>query len=81
MLLTFPLIIQIHSKYSIQRKTNTYKVTYFVKDNFHAEYQGSLGRLESSVEEEYVTNLKHSCYREKNYSKSIDILPYFYRHK
>lgn len=40
-----------------------------MKENFHAEYQGSLGRLETSVEEEHINNLKHSCYREKNYSE------------
>lgn len=44
-------------------------IPYFVKDNFHTEYQGSVGRLEASVEEEYVTTLKHACYRERNYSK------------
>lgn len=45
------------------------KVPYYVKENFHSEYQGSLRRLEISVEEEYVNNLRHACYREKNYSK------------
>lgn len=53
----------------MHRKTNTFKVSYYVKDNFHTEYQGSVGRLEASVEEEFINNLKHSCYREKNYSK------------
>lgn len=57
------------SKYSIHRTTKTFKVAYYVKENFHAEYQGSLGRLETSVEEEHINNLKHSCYREKNYSE------------
>lgn len=45
------------------------KIPYFVKENFHVEYQGSLSRLDVSVEEEYVTNLKHACYRERNYRK------------
>lgn len=45
------------------------RVPYYVKDSFHNEYQGSIRRLEASVEEEYVTNLRHACYREKNYSK------------
>lgn len=56
-------------KYSIERRTVSLNIPYFVKDNFHTEYQGSLGRLEASVEEEYVTTLKHACYRERNYSK------------
>lgn len=58
-----------HRKYTIHRRTNTYKISYYVKDNFHSEYQGSLGRLEASVEEEYINNLKNSCYRERSYSK------------
>lgn len=56
-------------KYSVERRTNNLKVPYFVKENFHIEYQGSLTRLDASVEEEYLTNLKHACYRERNYSK------------
>lgn len=62
-----------YSKYSIHRETNTFKVSYYVKDNFHTEYQGSLGRLEASVEEEHINNLKHLCYRERNYSELIHI--------
>jgi hypothetical protein len=56
-------------KFPVQRKTLNLKVPYYVKENFHTEYQGSLRRLEITVEEEYVTNLRHSCYREKNYRK------------
>lgn len=53
------------------RKTQNLNVPYFVKENFHSEYQGSVRRLELSVEEEYVSNLRHACYREKNYSKCL----------
>jgi hypothetical protein len=56
-------------KFPVLRKTLNLKVPYYVKENFHTEYQGSLRRLEITVEEEYVTNLRHSCYREKNYRK------------
>ena len=59
----------MYRKFPVQRKTLNLKVPYYVKENFHTEYQGSLRRLEITVEEEYVTNLRHSCYREKNYSK------------
>lgn len=45
------------------------RVNYYVKENFHSEYQGSLRRLEMSVEEEYLTSLRHACYREKSYRK------------
>ncbi|XP_015597025.1 dnaJ homolog subfamily B member 12 [Cephus cinctus] len=66
-------VYSLHSnaKYSVQRTTQGMKVQYYVKENFHSEYQGSLRRLEVSVEEEYVNNLKHACYREKNYKDSM----------
>lgn len=66
-------IYSLHSssKYPVQRKTLNLKVQYFVKENFHTEYQGSLRRLEISVEEEYITSLRQSCYREKNYRETM----------
>lgn len=45
------------------------KITYYVKESFASEFQGSVRRLEVSVEEEYIANLRHTCYREKNYRK------------
>lgn len=45
------------------------KIPYYVKENFHTEHQGSMRRLEMSVEEDYLQNLRQACYREKNYSK------------
>ena len=56
-------------KYSVLRTTQGLKVPYYVKENFHTEYQGSLRRLEISVEEEYLNNLRHACFREKSYSE------------
>ncbi|XP_046661843.1 dnaJ homolog subfamily B member 1-like isoform X2 [Homalodisca vitripennis] len=55
-------------KFPVIRNTMNLRVPYYVKETFHNEYQGSLRRLEASVEEEYVTNLRHACYREKNYN-------------
>ncbi|PSN48438.1 DnaJ subfamily B member 12 [Blattella germanica] len=62
---------ELKRKFPIQRKTLNLKVPYYVKENFHTEYQGSLRRLEITVEEEYITNLRHSCYREKNYRETM----------
>ncbi|KYQ54378.1 DnaJ like protein subfamily B member 12 [Trachymyrmex zeteki] len=59
------------SKYSVARTTQALKVSYFVKENFHSEYQGSLRRLEISIEEEFVSNLRQTCAREKSYRDSI----------
>lgn len=43
------------------------QVPYYVKENFRLDYQGSLVRLESNIEEEYLNMLRHNCYKEKNH--------------
>lgn len=58
----------IDRKYTVERRTVSTNIPYFVTENFH-EYQGSLGRLEAAVEDEYKTNLRYACNRERNYSK------------
>ncbi|XP_055374136.1 dnaJ homolog subfamily B member 14 [Condylostylus longicornis] len=63
--------LQPSHKYSIQRRTNNLKIPYYVKDDFHLEYQGSVVRLEASVEEDYMNHLRHSCSRERNYRDSM----------
>ncbi|XP_049863843.1 dnaJ homolog subfamily B member 12 isoform X2 [Schistocerca gregaria] len=63
--------LHANSKFPVQRTTLNLKVPYFVKENFHTEYQGSLRRLEMSVEEEYINNLRHACHREKNYRDTM----------
>ena len=44
---------------------------YFVKDNFNEYYDGSLRRLEANIEEEYVSMLRHNCYRERSQRESL----------
>ncbi|XP_055682177.1 dnaJ homolog subfamily B member 12 [Lutzomyia longipalpis] len=63
--------LQPNQKYSVMRRTANWKVSYYVKDNFHSEYQGSVSRLETAVEEEYYQNLKHKCFRERQYRESM----------
>ncbi|CAD6991107.1 unnamed protein product [Ceratitis capitata] len=58
-------------KYAVKRETNRLKIPYYVKHNFHTEYQGSVGRLEESVEEDFIDHLKYSCSRERNYRDSM----------
>lgn len=58
------------SKYLYERKTTHLEVPYFVRDNFEREYKGSIRRVEAQVEEDFITNLRASCFRERNYSKS-----------
>lgn len=59
------------------RTTQISHIQYYVKENFHSEYQGSLRRLESSIEEEYFNNIRQACVREKNYSM-YRITPFFF---
>lgn len=42
---------------------------YYVRDTFKKEYQGSLQRLESNIEEEYIIIMKQNCMRERSYRK------------
>ncbi|CAG9789911.1 unnamed protein product [Diatraea saccharalis] len=60
-----------NSKYPVPRETVNLKVPYYVKENFHTDYQGSLRRLEMSIEEEYIVGLRHACQRERNYRDSM----------
>lgn len=50
------------------------EVPYFVRESFEKDYKGNLRRVEAQVEEDYITNLRGSCYRERNYSKFKSLL-------
>uniref|UniRef100_A0A6M2DV52 Putative secreted protein n=1 Tax=Xenopsylla cheopis TaxID=163159 RepID=A0A6M2DV52_XENCH len=63
--------LQQTQKFVVYRKTESLNIPYYVKENFHTDYQGSIRRLESTVEEEYIVNMRHSCHREKNYKESM----------
>jgi len=51
------------------RTTKNLDIKYYVKDNFNVEQYGSIHRLESSVEEEHMQNLRYSCNQERSYRK------------
>lgn len=57
-------------KYAYERRTSHFKVPYYVKESFATDYQNSIQRLEAQVEEDYITNLRGSCFKEKNYRDS-----------
>lgn len=63
-----------HRRYPIRRHTAHLNVQYFVKEHFENDYQGSLARLEKSVEEEYIAVMKQNCYRERNYRECSDLV-------
>lgn len=56
-------------KYMYERKTTHIEVQYYVKENFERDYKGNIRRIEANVEEEFITNLRSACFRERNYSK------------
>lgn len=63
--------LQPSKKYSIQRTTTNLRVPYYVKETFHKEFSGSLRRLEAGIEEDYLQNLRQSCFREKSYKENL----------
>lgn len=66
------------SKFNVRRQTQHLSIPYYVKENFENDYQGSLARLENSVEEDYVYTMKQHCFRERSYRKlnATQVLPY-----
>jgi len=58
-------------KYNIQRKTSNMRISYYVKENFHSEFTGSLRKLERQIEEEYIQHLRNACFREKAYKENL----------
>lgn len=63
--------LQPSNKYSTQRKTTNMRISYYVKENFHTEFTGSLRKLELNVEEDYMNNLRNACFREKSYKENL----------
>jgi len=57
--------------YHVRKTTSNMRIPYFVKDSFHADFQGSLRRLEASIEEDYLSNLRQACFREKSYKENL----------
>jgi len=59
-------------KYSIERRTSRFAINYYVRPDFEESFVVGtleLSRLERQVEDEYIANLQHNCYRERSYRK------------
>lgn len=53
-----------------KRHTANLKVPFYVGERFNEEYPGnSLKNVERSVEEDYISNLRNNCWKEKQQSK------------
>lgn len=58
-------------KYNTERITSNLRVSYYVKSDFKVDFKGDLRRIERNVEEEYISNLRQNCWRERSYSKFV----------
>jgi len=63
--------LQPSQKYNVKRATSNLRIPYYVKDSFSADFTGSLRRLESSIEEDYLNTLRQNCFREKSYKENL----------
>lgn len=53
-------------------QTENLGVVYYVSKDFKSEYKGALlQKVEKSVEEDYVMNIRNNCWKERQQSKSI----------
>lgn len=53
-----------------KRHTSALKVPFYVGDRFNEEFSGSnLKQVEKSVEEDYISNLRNNCWKEKQQSE------------
>lgn len=53
-----------------KRHTSELKVPFFVGDRFNEEFSGNnLKNVERSVEEDYISNLRNNCWKEKQQSE------------
>lgn len=51
---------------TVKRVTENLRVEYFVSRDFRSEYKGSaLQKIEKSVEEDYVSNIRNNCWKER----------------
>lgn len=65
---------QLHrtGKYTNSRVTRTSNIEYFVKPDFRPpKTTVELDKFESSVADEYVSEIRHQCYREQQYKESV----------
>lgn len=66
------LCVCVSSKYAHERKTSNLGVSYYVRSDFAAAKDANeLYSIERQVEEDYVVELQHSCYRERHNRKLI----------
>lgn len=62
---------------TIKMQTENLGVVYYVNKDFKNEYKGMLlQKVEKSVEEDYVTNIRNNCWKERQQSKFMKCLTF-----
>lgn len=62
---------------TIKMQTENLGVVYYVNKDFKNEYKGVLlQKVEKSVEEDYVTNIRNNCWKERQQSKFVKCLTF-----
>jgi hypothetical protein len=66
------LIFLFNRKYTQARLTRLSNVEYYVKPDFRQpKTTNELDKFETSVVDEFVSDLRHQCYREQQYKESM----------
>ena len=52
-------------QFTVHMKTSNLKTSFYVKEDFAQVFTGSMRKLESQVEAEYLDQLRNACHREK----------------
>ncbi|OXB69877.1 UNVERIFIED_CONTAM: hypothetical protein H355_014867 [Colinus virginianus] len=63
------------TRQTIKMQTENLGVVYYVNKDFRNEYKGaSLQKVEKSVEEDYVSNIRNNCWKERQQSKCVNFI-------
>ncbi|KAF3815463.1 hypothetical protein GH733_016416, partial [Mirounga leonina] len=71
---------EIGSGQTIKMQTENLGVVYYVNKDFKNEYKGMLlQKVEKSVEEDYVTNIRNNCWKERQQKTDMQYAAKVYR--
>uniref|UniRef100_A0A0N5ADM8 J domain-containing protein n=1 Tax=Syphacia muris TaxID=451379 RepID=A0A0N5ADM8_9BILA len=59
------------SKYSEERFTRDLRIPYYVKTDFMSNYRNKLQQVEHQVEDEYISQLRMNCYKERSQKETM----------
>lgn len=66
-----PYSLSRTTKYYYEQRTRNMEIPYYVKENFLTDYKGKIPKIEAQVEDDYLSNMRTSCFRERNYKESM----------